>query len=81
MSARDAVYLMLKDYQKVYLSVENAVISSPDKHIFQGVVLVYKCTSCKKVIAKLEDRIRCPYCGSRVFTKQRPEVVKRVLAR
>ncbi|MBI2084796.1 MAG: DNA-directed RNA polymerase subunit P [Candidatus Aenigmarchaeota archaeon] len=42
---------------------------------------MYKCVSCKKTIAKLEDKIRCPYCGQRVFVKLRPEVVKRVLAR
>lgn len=42
---------------------------------------MYKCTACKKTVAKLEDKIRCPYCGFRVFVKERPEVVKRVLAR
>ena len=42
---------------------------------------MYKCTNCKKTVAKLEDKIRCPYCGFRVFVNERPEVVKRVLAR
>ncbi|MBI2547437.1 MAG: DNA-directed RNA polymerase subunit P [Candidatus Aenigmarchaeota archaeon] len=42
---------------------------------------MYKCTNCKKPVAKLEDKVRCPYCGFRVFVKERPEVVKRVLAR
>jgi DNA-directed RNA polymerase subunit P len=41
---------------------------------------MYKCTNCKKEIPKIEDRIRCPYCGSRVFVKLRPKVVKRVKA-
>ncbi len=38
MSVLDAACLMLKDYQKVFLSVRNAVISLLDKHIFQGEV-------------------------------------------
>ncbi|MBI2543174.1 MAG: DNA-directed RNA polymerase subunit P [Candidatus Aenigmarchaeota archaeon] len=42
---------------------------------------MYRCTNCKKTVAKLEDRIRCPYCGQRVFVKLRAPVVKRVLAR
>lgn len=41
---------------------------------------MYKCINCKKV-AKLEDKIRCPYCGYRIFVKVRPEVIKRVRAR
>ena len=43
--------------------------------------MAYKCVACKKVTSKLEDKIRCAYCGQRVFVKQRPKVVKRVLAR
>ncbi len=42
---------------------------------------MYKCTSCKKITTKLEDKVRCAYCGARVMLKMRPEVVKRVLAR
>jgi DNA-directed RNA polymerase subunit P len=42
---------------------------------------MYKCVKCKKTISKIEDKIRCPYCGHRIFVKMRPEVVKRVLAR
>ncbi|MEM5802204.1 MAG: DNA-directed RNA polymerase subunit P [Candidatus Aenigmatarchaeota archaeon] len=42
---------------------------------------MYKCVGCKKEITKIEDRIRCPYCGFRIFVKLRPEVVKRVRAR
>jgi DNA-directed RNA polymerase subunit P len=42
---------------------------------------MYKCVKCKKVIAKIDDKIRCPYCGFRIFVKMRPEVVKRVHAR
>lgn len=42
---------------------------------------MYKCIACKKVVGKLEDKIRCPFCGQRVFVKMRPTVVKRVLAR
>lgn len=42
---------------------------------------MYKCLSCKKTIAKIEDKIRCPYCGYRIFVKMRPTTVKRVQAR
>lgn len=42
---------------------------------------MYKCVNCKKVIDKFGDRIRCPYCGARIFVKMRPEIVKRVQAR
>jgi len=42
---------------------------------------MYKCINCKKNVGKLMDKIRCPYCGYRIFVKLRPEVVKRVRAR
>jgi DNA-directed RNA polymerase subunit P len=42
---------------------------------------MYKCVKCKKVVSKLEDKIRCPYCGFRIFVKLRPKVVKRVQAK
>lgn len=42
---------------------------------------MYKCMKCKKVVSKLEDKIRCPYCGFRIFVKVRPKVVKRVQAK
>jgi DNA-directed RNA polymerase subunit RPC12/RpoP len=42
---------------------------------------MYKCIACKRVMAKAEDKIRCSYCGQRVFIKLRPDVVTRVLAR
>lgn len=42
---------------------------------------MYKCIKCKKIITKIEERVRCPFCGYRIFIKVRPEVVKRVLAR
>lgn len=42
---------------------------------------MYKCIKCKKVVAKLEDKIRCPYCGFRVFVKMRPKILKRVQAK
>jgi DNA-directed RNA polymerase subunit P len=43
--------------------------------------MAYKCLKCKKVIESTEERIRCPYCGYRIFVKTRPEVVKRIQAR
>jgi DNA-directed RNA polymerase subunit RPC12/RpoP len=43
---------------------------------------MFKCIKCKKTVSKFEEgRIRCPYCGGRIFIKTRPRVVKRVLAR
>lgn len=42
---------------------------------------MYKCISCKKTIAKIDEKIRCPYCGFRIYAKMRPEVVRRVVAR
>ena len=41
---------------------------------------MYKCINCGKIVADFEERIRCPYCGGRIFIKLRPEVVKRVKA-
>ena len=42
---------------------------------------MYKCIACKKIMTKMEDKIRCSFCGQRIFIKLRPEIVKRVLAR
>ncbi|MCD6226440.1 MAG: DNA-directed RNA polymerase subunit P [Candidatus Aenigmarchaeota archaeon] len=41
----------------------------------------FKCLKCGKIIEKFERKIRCPYCGYRIFVKQRPKIVKRVQAR
>jgi len=41
----------------------------------------FKCLKCKKVIEEGDERVRCPYCGYRIFVKMRPEVIKRVQAR
>jgi DNA-directed RNA polymerase subunit P len=43
--------------------------------------MAFKCLKCKKVIEDMEERIRCPFCGYRIFIKMRPEVVKRVQAK
>lgn len=42
---------------------------------------MYKCINCKKTVAKIGEKIRCPYCGYRIFVKMRPDVIKRVRAR
>lgn len=42
---------------------------------------MYKCLNCRKEIDETNDKVRCPYCGFRVYSKSRPEVVKRVQAR
>ncbi len=41
---------------------------------------MYKCIKCKKIVQKFDEKIRCPYCGYRIFMKLRPKVVKRVRA-
>lgn len=41
---------------------------------------MYKCINCGKVVPELGERIRCPYCGGRIFIKLRPSVVKKVKA-
>jgi len=43
--------------------------------------MAFKCLKCKKIIESAEERVRCPFCGYRIFSKMRPEVVKRVKAR
>lgn len=42
---------------------------------------MYKCISCKKVIEALDDKVRCPFCGFRIYSKMRPETPRRVVAR
>ena len=42
---------------------------------------MFKCINCKRILPKLEDKIRCPYCGARIVSKMRPEVVKKVQAK
>jgi DNA-directed RNA polymerase subunit RPC12/RpoP len=42
---------------------------------------MFKCIKCKKIVSKFEEKVRCPYCGGRIFIKIRPKVVKKVLAR
>lgn len=42
---------------------------------------MYRCVNCKRIITKIDERVRCPYCGFRILSKMRPEVLKRVKAR
>ncbi len=35
----------------------------------------FKCISCGKITEKLEGRIRCPFCGYRIFAKETPRTV------
>jgi DNA-directed RNA polymerase subunit RPC12/RpoP len=35
----------------------------------------------QKTVESLKERVRCPYCGARIFVKLRPKVLKKVLAR
>jgi len=41
----------------------------------------FKCLKCRNVIDEIEERIRCPFCGYRIFVKMRAPVVKRVQAK
>jgi len=36
---------------------------------------------CKRIVQKIDEKIRCPYCGYRIFLKLRPETIKKVRAR
>jgi len=40
--------------------------------------MAYKCLKCKKIIEEVDERVRCPYCGYRIFVKIRPKVIKKV---
>ncbi|MBS3055164.1 MAG: DNA-directed RNA polymerase subunit P [Candidatus Aenigmarchaeota archaeon] len=42
---------------------------------------MYKCVKCKKIVQKLDEKTRCPYCGYRIFVKLRAETSNKVLAR
>lgn len=42
---------------------------------------MYKCVKCKRIITKIDGSVRCPYCGARILSKMRPEILKRVQAR
>ena len=37
----------------------------------------WKCFSCGKKVDDIKT-IKCPYCGFRIYTKDRPPVVKKV---
>jgi len=44
---------------------------------------MYRCFGCQKEIdaKSIERRVICPYCGSRIISKARPNVIKKVKAR
>ncbi|MEM4247903.1 MAG: DNA-directed RNA polymerase subunit P [Candidatus Nanoarchaeia archaeon] len=44
---------------------------------------MYKCFECQHQLSvkDIEKRIICPYCGSRIVLKTRPETLKKVKAR
>ncbi|HEX17369.1 MAG: DNA-directed RNA polymerase subunit P [Thermoplasmata archaeon] len=43
----------------------------------------YRCGNCKKKVDLNVESIglQCPYCGSKIFYKERPPIAKRVKAR
>ncbi|MEM5793197.1 MAG: DNA-directed RNA polymerase subunit P [Candidatus Aenigmatarchaeota archaeon] len=43
--------------------------------------MTLKCVNCGKETEKIIDRVRCPFCGFRVFVKKRPKIIKKVQAR
>ncbi|MCL4381472.1 DNA-directed RNA polymerase subunit P [Candidatus Marsarchaeota archaeon] len=40
--------------------------------------MTYVCAQCKKKLAQEEGALRCPYCGSRIFVKERPNIPREV---
>lgn len=43
---------------------------------------MYKCAKCgREVEFDKEDPVRCPFCGYKIFFKERPKVVREVKAR
>ncbi|MBT3940724.1 DNA-directed RNA polymerase subunit P [Candidatus Woesearchaeota archaeon] len=45
--------------------------------------ILYKCFKCQREInaENLARRVICPFCGSRIISKARPSVIKKVKAR
>jgi DNA-directed RNA polymerase subunit RPC12/RpoP len=41
---------------------------------------VYVCASCGKKIDNLGKFVTCPYCGNKIFRKERPPVAKKLKA-
>lgn len=80
-SVRDAKEKPLKDYQPEYLNVKNAVIISQEKHTWFKMA-EYVCYNCNEKLG-MEDaqKVRCPYCGSKILIKKRPKITKIVKAR
>lgn len=43
---------------------------------------MYRCSGCNKKLEKIEQgSTKCPFCGSRILFKMRPEVVRKVKAK
>jgi len=44
---------------------------------------MYVCFKCGKEVEykDIKKKVRCPFCGSKILFKKRPEVVKKVKAR
>ncbi len=38
----------------------------------------YTCANCGKKIKDFAGFVRCPYCGSKIFTKSRPNITREV---
>ncbi|MEM3503826.1 MAG: DNA-directed RNA polymerase subunit P [Nitrososphaeria archaeon] len=38
----------------------------------------YICTHCGKKIKSIEENVVCPYCGSKILIKERPNVPRAV---
>ncbi|MCD6512919.1 MAG: DNA-directed RNA polymerase subunit P [Thermoplasmata archaeon] len=46
-------------------------------------MISYRCGKCGKVVEIDSERmgIKCPFCGSKIFYKERPPTAKRIKAR
>jgi len=38
---------------------------------------MWKCLNCEKQVENIEA-VKCPYCGYRIFHKERPPIVRKV---
>lgn len=41
---------------------------------------MYICQKCKRRIEEQESSLTCPYCGYKIFRKERPQIAKKVKA-
>ncbi|MGC8567743.1 MAG: DNA-directed RNA polymerase subunit P [Candidatus Micrarchaeia archaeon] len=40
--------------------------------------MAYTCVKCGKVINKIGNFVRCPYCGGKILVKSRPQIPREI---